>query len=177
MSVPQSDSPADNCSSLSRLLFSRRAANYKLFSLPKLVLIGLEGDPRASLPHLLHNKAPDGLLERTVAVCCVFHFLNTKCSISSPLLLLGSLTAWAALLLTGVISDLIATGPLYRPWQRDICHSILLYSGMPSKSRSRSGRIKLLLHLGSMSILAAFTHSSNLCHNKTDIYKNLSHLY
>lgn len=172
MSVPHSDSPAYNCSSLPRLPFISKAANSKLFSsqtCPDWLERRSQSQPATSAA----KQGTWHTQERQQCVLCApfpehhllqqFHLSLLCCCLVPP--------GWASLGLAGVISDLMATGPPYRPWQRDTCHSTLLYWGMPSKSGRRSGRINLLLHLGSMSILAGFTHSSNPCHNKSDIYK------
>lgn len=136
-------------------------------SLPKLVLIGLKGDPRVSLPHLLQNKAPDTFRKNSSIMLYVpfpKHQLLHQFYLS--LLLCCRVPRGLAGLAPGRCCFRINS---HRTMTEGYLSSTLLHWGMPSKSRSRSGRIELLLHLGSTSILAGFTHSSNLCHNKMDI--------
>lgn len=105
MSVPQSDSPADNCSSLSHLLFIRKAANYKLFSLFwNLSWLAWKEIPEPACHIYCTTRHLTTLLKRTIVVCCVFHFLNTKCSNSSTSVF-SSAAAWVSHGLGSLASD------------------------------------------------------------------------
>lgn len=161
---------------VSLLLGRQQIISYSLF--PNLSWLAWKEIPEPACHtycktrHLTHS-------DRTVAMCCVFHFLNTNCSISSTSAF--SAAAWVPHGLASPAPDRSHfrfnghRTPLQTMTERHLPFHLALLG--PSISRSRSCRIKLLPHLGCMFILAGFTHSSNICHNKTDIYKNLSHLY
>lgn len=109
MSVPQSDSPANNCFPLLHLLFIRKAANYKLFSFktcPDWLERRILSNPDTSAAqqgtwHSVKKKSSTTLfsLSQTPSGTSIL-------SQPSPLLLPRVFTAQAALLLTVAISDL-----------------------------------------------------------------------